>query len=223
MFGKFDSIPTSFLFFITSILSEWRSFSSSYFYHSTLLGGQYLLDKFFLLILYSICSLNSSNDRIHSSTNSNLMLKIRPAEEKDIDAIFELIRGLAAYEKLTDCVTGNTELLRSHLFSERSYAEVIVAELEVQTIGFALFFHTYSTFLTQPGLYLEDVFVRPEYRRQGVGKALMTSVVQIAARLWAARMVCAGLESKRDRVLSESRCHCSTRLENLSDVRRNAS
>jgi GNAT superfamily N-acetyltransferase len=108
------------------------------------------------------------------------MLKIRPAEEKDIDAIFELIRGLAAYEKLTDRVTGNTELLRSHLFSERSYAEVIIAELEVQTIGFALFFHTYSTFLTQPGLYLEDVFVRPEYRRQGVGKALITSVVKIA-------------------------------------------
>jgi GNAT superfamily N-acetyltransferase len=108
------------------------------------------------------------------------MLKIRPAEEKDVDAIFELIRGLAEYEKLTDRVTGNTDLLRSHLFGDRVYAEVIIAELEDLAIGFALFFPTYSTFLTQPGLYLEDVFVRPEYRRQGVGRALMTSVATIA-------------------------------------------
>jgi GNAT superfamily N-acetyltransferase len=108
------------------------------------------------------------------------MLKIRSAQEKDIDAIFDLVQGLAAYEKLTDRVTGNTELLRSHLFGDRVYAEVIIAELEDLAIGFALFFPTYSTFLTQPGLYLEDVFVRPEYRRQGVGKALMTSVANIA-------------------------------------------
>ena len=109
------------------------------------------------------------------------MLKIRAAEEKDIDAIFELIRGLAAYENLSDRVTGNTELLRAHLFGERPYAEVILAELDERAIGFALFFHSYSTFLTQPGLYLEDVFVRPEYRRQGVGKALMSAVVKIAS------------------------------------------
>jgi GNAT superfamily N-acetyltransferase len=108
------------------------------------------------------------------------MLKIRPAKEKDVDTIFELILGLAAYEKLIDRVTGDTDLLRSHLFRDRAYAEVILAELDGLAIGFALFFHTYSTFLTQPGLYLEDVFIRPEYRRQGVGKALMNSVVKIA-------------------------------------------
>jgi GNAT superfamily N-acetyltransferase len=108
------------------------------------------------------------------------MLKIRPAQENDIDAIFELIMGLAAYEKLTDRVTGNSDLLRSHLFGARPYAESIVAELDSQIVGFGLFFHTYSTFLTQPGLYLEDVFVLPEYRRQGIGKALMISVAKIA-------------------------------------------
>jgi GNAT superfamily N-acetyltransferase len=108
------------------------------------------------------------------------MLKIRPAQESDVDAIFDLIRGLAAYEKLSDRVTGNTELLRSHLFGTRPYAESIIAELDNHPIGFALFFHNYSTFLTQPGLYLEDVFVRPEYRRQGVGKALLTAVAKIA-------------------------------------------
>ena len=108
------------------------------------------------------------------------MLIIRAAEERDVYRIFELILGLADYEKLRDRVTGNAELLRSHLFGARAYAEAIVAELESQTIGFALFFPTYSTFLTQPGIHLEDVFVQPEYRRQGVGKALMTAMAKIA-------------------------------------------
>jgi GNAT superfamily N-acetyltransferase len=108
------------------------------------------------------------------------MLQIRPAQEKDVNIIFELIMGLAGYEKLTDRVTGSPELLRSHLFGTRPYAESIVADLDDHIVGFGLFFHSYSTFLTQPGLYLEDVFVLPEYRRQGIGKALMTSVVKIA-------------------------------------------
>ena len=108
------------------------------------------------------------------------MLNIRPAQESDIDAIFDLIMGLAAYEKLTDRVTGNSDLCRSHLFGPRPYAESIVAELDTEIVGFGLFFHTYSTFLTQPGLHLEDVFVRPEYRRQGIGKALMMSIAKIA-------------------------------------------
>ena len=108
------------------------------------------------------------------------MLKIRPAQENDVDAIFELIMGLAAYEQLTDKVTGNSDLLRSHLFGARPYAESIVADLDGQLVGFGLFFHSYSTFLTQPGLYLEDVFVRPEYRRQVIGKSLMMSVATIA-------------------------------------------
>ncbi|WP_310411781.1 GNAT family N-acetyltransferase [Chamaesiphon sp. OTE_8_metabat_110] len=108
------------------------------------------------------------------------MLIIRAAEAKDVDRIFELILGLADYEKLRDRVTGNAELLRSHLFGGHPAAEAIVAELSELTIGFALFFPTYSTFLTQPGIHLEDVFVQPEYRRQGVGKALMTAMAKIA-------------------------------------------
>jgi GNAT superfamily N-acetyltransferase len=108
------------------------------------------------------------------------MLIIRAAEERDVEGIFELILGLAAYEQLSDRVTGNAELLRSHLFGDRACAEAIVAELGDLTIGFALFFPTYSTFLTQPGIHLEDVFVQPEYRRQGVGKALMTAIAKIA-------------------------------------------
>jgi GNAT superfamily N-acetyltransferase len=108
------------------------------------------------------------------------MLVIRPAEPTDVSAIFDLIKGLAAYEQMTDRVSGSPELLHSHLFGERPYAESIVAELDDRPIGFALFFHSYSTFLTQPGLYLEDVFVLPEYRRQGIGKSLMLKVMKIA-------------------------------------------
>jgi GNAT superfamily N-acetyltransferase len=115
------------------------------------------------------------------------MLKIRPAKPNDVNAIFDLIIGLAAYEQLSDRVVGSSDLLRSHLFGEHPAAEVIVAEIpsysadiERNLCGFALFFQTYSTFLTQPGLYLEDVFVAPEYRRQGVGTALMTEVAKIA-------------------------------------------
>lgn len=115
------------------------------------------------------------------------MLKIRPAEQNDVEGIFDLIIGLAAYEQLSDRVVGSSDLLRSHLFGAHPAAEVIVAEFashsaEIKSplCGFALFFQTYSTFLTQPGLYLEDVFVAPEYRRQGVGTALMTEVAKIA-------------------------------------------
>jgi GNAT superfamily N-acetyltransferase len=108
------------------------------------------------------------------------MLIIRPGEPKDINAIFDLMKGLAAYEQLSAMVSGSTELLHAHLFGDRPYAETIVAELDNVTIGFALFFHTYSTFLTQPGLHLEDIFILPEYRRQGVGKALITQVIKIA-------------------------------------------
>lgn len=109
------------------------------------------------------------------------MLMIRPAQITDIDAIFELISGLAKYEQLSDKVTGHPDLLRSHLFGDRPYAEAIVAELEQTIVGYAIFFHTYSTFLTQPGLYLEDVFVATEYRRQGVGRSLITAVAKTAS------------------------------------------
>jgi GNAT superfamily N-acetyltransferase len=127
------------------------------------------------------------------------MLKIRPAQAEDVDTIFELILSLAKYEQLTDQVIGNSDLLRSHLFRAKPYAESIVAELDTKIVGFGLFFHTYSTFLTQPGLHLEDVFVLPEYRRQGIGKALMMSVAKIAFDRGCGRLeVCARLESTRD-------------------------
>lgn len=105
---------------------------------------------------------------------------IRPAEPKDVSDIFGLIQNLARYEKLEDSVTGSPEILHKHLFGNPVYAEALVAQKGTNTVGFALFFTNYSTFLTQPGLHLEDLFVRSDYRRQGIGKALLQQVAALA-------------------------------------------
>jgi GNAT superfamily N-acetyltransferase len=107
-------------------------------------------------------------------------LIVRPAVRSDVLGLFQLIQALAEYEKLSHAVTGNPESLEKHLFGEPTYAEAIVAQLEGQAVGFALFFSNYSTFLTQPGIYLEDIFVLPEYRGQGIGKALLAYVAKLA-------------------------------------------
>lgn len=107
--------------------------------------------------------------------------KIRPATIQDVPAIFSLILALADYEKLSDQVTGDSQTLQADLFGENSCIEAIVAEIEPnQIVGFALFFTSYSTFLTRRGIYLEDLFVLSEYRGIGIGKALITSLAQIA-------------------------------------------
>lgn len=112
------------------------------------------------------------------STPVKVML--RPVTPDDATVLFRLIQALAEYERLSDAVTGSPESLREHLFGSRRYAEAILAEVEAQAVGFALFFYNYSTFLTKPGIYLEDLFVLPEYRRSGIGKALLRYLAQRA-------------------------------------------
>ncbi|BAY65403.1 putative N-acetyltransferase [Calothrix brevissima NIES-22] len=107
-------------------------------------------------------------------------LTLRFAEPEDSSVLFDLIQQLAEYEKLSHAVTGDAMALKEHLFGSPRYIEAILAEYAGQAVGFALFFHNYSTFLTKPGIYLEDLFVVPEYRRQGIGKALLTKLAQIA-------------------------------------------
>ncbi|MBD1212482.1 MAG: GNAT family N-acetyltransferase, partial [Dolichospermum circinale Clear-D4] len=107
-------------------------------------------------------------------------LIVRFAQPGDVITLFKLIQGLAEYEKLSHAVIGNAEALEDHLFGSPKYVDAIIAEIDGQAVGFAIFFHNYSTFLTKPGIYLEDIFVSPEYRRQGIGKALLTKVAQIA-------------------------------------------
>ncbi|ATB28058.1 GNAT family N-acetyltransferase [Melittangium boletus] len=105
---------------------------------------------------------------------------IRSATPEDVPAIARLIRALAEYEKLSHEVVLEQEALRRHLFGERPHAEVVLAEQGGQVVGFALFFHTYSTFLSRPSLYLEDLFVLPEHRGQGHGKGLLTHLARLA-------------------------------------------
>ena len=107
---------------------------------------------------------------------------IRCATESDVDVIGELICGLAEYEKLAHEVAWTREQLKHNLFGPRPYAEVLLAEDDAtrQVVGFALFFHNFSTFLGKPGIYLEDLFVRPEHRGRGWGKALLRELAKLA-------------------------------------------
>jgi len=105
---------------------------------------------------------------------------IRPAVPSDVPAIARLIRALAEYEKLSNTVVLDEARLHEHLFGPRPYAEVLIAEDGGQVVGFALFFHNYSTFLGKPGIYLEDLFVLPEFRGRGHGKALLVELAKAA-------------------------------------------
>ena len=108
------------------------------------------------------------------------MIEITKAQEKDIPLILEFIQGLAEYERLRDSCVATEEKLRDTLFSPRPDAEVIIARLDGEPMGFALFFHNYSTFLAQRGMYLEDLFVKPAARGKGVGYALLSELARIA-------------------------------------------
>ena len=113
-----------------------------------------------------------------STSNPNTQLRF--ATEADTGLILEFIKALAEYEQLAHEVVADEETLRSSLFRDRKAAEVIIAEYYDKPAGFALFFHNYSTFLGKPGLYLEDLFVKPELRGSGVGRALLSCLARIA-------------------------------------------
>ena len=109
----------------------------------------------------------------------NMKTDFRYAEEKDCNLILEFIKGLAEYEKMSDQVVASKEILKEQLFDKKQ-AEVLFALEDGKEVGFALFFHNFSTFLGRSGLYLEDLFVLPEYRKRGHGKALLIKLAQIA-------------------------------------------
>lgn len=107
-------------------------------------------------------------------------LLIRAATAADAPQILAFIKALAVYEKLEHMVVADVALLQKTLFGERPTAEVRLAEWQGKPAGFALFFHNYSTFLGKPGIYLEDLFVLPEFRGKGIGKALLIHLAQLA-------------------------------------------
>jgi GNAT superfamily N-acetyltransferase len=108
-------------------------------------------------------------------------LKIRQATSADVPLIRSLIQALADFEKLSHEMVATEQGLRETLFEGRPVAEVLIAEWEGKGVGFALYFFSYSTFLAKPGIYLEDLFVFPEYRSKGIGKALLQKIAQVAA------------------------------------------
>jgi GNAT superfamily N-acetyltransferase len=118
----------------------------------------------------------------------NKNLRIRSAQPSDIIDLFSLIQALAEYEKLSHKVTGDADMLLEHLFGKKPYIEAIVAQWGTQCVGFSIFLPNYSTFLTKPGIYVEDLFVLPDYRRQGVGKSLFIYLAQLAVKRGAGRL-----------------------------------
>ncbi len=121
-------------------------------------------------------------------------MRIRPATEADLGVIETLIRALAEYERMRDEVVMDAALLRRNLFGERRFAEVLIAEENSEAAGFALFFHNFSTFVGRPGIYLEDLFVKPEHRGKGYGKALLRRLAEIAVERECGRLEWAVLD-----------------------------
>jgi GNAT superfamily N-acetyltransferase len=117
-----------------------------------------------------------------------LTLRIRAAQPADVPVIADLIRQLAKFEKLENEVVLTEELLVIGLFGPHPYAETVIAEDDGQPIGFALFFHTFSTFLARPGIYLEDLFVLAEHRGRGVGRALLAHLAHLAVERGCGRL-----------------------------------
>lgn len=129
-----------------------------------------------------------------------MSLVIRPGEPSDVGLIARLIRELAIYEKLEEDVSMTEEMLAANLFGARRYAETLIAEHDGEPVGFALFFHNFSTFLGRPGIYLEDLFVMPEHRASGIGRALLTELARLAVERGCGRLEWAVLDWNRDAI-----------------------
>jgi GNAT superfamily N-acetyltransferase len=130
-----------------------------------------------------------------------MTLSIRPAQPADVPVVADLIRQLARFEKLEHEVVLTEDLLTAGLFGARPYAEAVLAEEDGHPIGFALFFHNFSTFLARPGIYLEDLFVLPEHRGRGVGRALLAHLAHLAVERGCGRLEWAVLNWNRDAIV----------------------
>ena len=129
-----------------------------------------------------------------------MSLQIRFAQRSDVALILRLIKALSVYEKLEDKVVATEEKIDRALFGRRPYAETLIAEEDGEAVGFALFFHNFSTFLAQPGIYLEDLFVEPEHRGKGVGRALLARLAAIAVERDCGRLEWAVLDWNKDAI-----------------------
>ena len=153
--------------------------------------------------------------------------QLRSATPSDTATIFRLIQTLAEYEKLTHEVTGSPEMLQTELFGDRPAAEVLLADVDGEAVGFALFFPTYSSFEGKPGIYLEDLFVQPEFRRQGIAKALLSRLAQLVLERQGCRLEWAVLDWNTPAIdfykrigaeQLEHRCLCRLTGDSLSSL-----
>jgi GNAT superfamily N-acetyltransferase len=145
--------------------------------------------------------------------SSRSVFTIRPGKLQDAAIILRLIRGLAEYERLAHHVEATIGRIRLHGFGRRPYFETIICRKGGQPVGFALYFFTYSTFLAKPSLYLEDLFVVPEERGNGAGKALLTALARIALRRGCGRMEWAVLDWNRPAIGFYRRLGATLRTE----------
>jgi len=129
-----------------------------------------------------------------------MTVSIRPATTNDVPTVALLIRALSQYEKLEHEVSMTEDKLRASMFGPRQYAEALLAEEDGKPVGFALFFHNYSTFLAQPGLYLEDLYVLESHRGKGIGRALLVHLARIAIERHCGRMEWAVLDWNVDAI-----------------------
>lgn len=121
-------------------------------------------------------------------------IRIRAAKRGDVELMFALIVELATYERAAERVLGTPRLLDNALFGDDPVAEAVIAELDGEAVGFALYFRTFSTWLCLPGLWLEDLYVSPQHRRSGVGKALLKHVAAVAVERGYGRLEWAALD-----------------------------
>jgi GNAT superfamily N-acetyltransferase len=128
------------------------------------------------------------NPKTKPATRAATKITIRPATKNDAALILSLIRELAEYEKLAHEVVADEATLAKHLFGPEPRGECLIAEANGEPTGFALFFHNFSTFLGKPGLYLEDLYVKPEYRSTGIGMQLLRALAKIALECDCGRM-----------------------------------
>jgi GNAT superfamily N-acetyltransferase len=122
------------------------------------------------------------------------MLQLRAAEAADVPLLYQLIGELADYERLSERFVGRAEDLRRHLFDEPRYAAAMLAHWNGEAAGYSLYFHNYSTFRCRPGIYLEDLFVRPAYRGRGIGRELLAALERQARQLGCGRLEWAVLD-----------------------------
>ncbi len=123
--------------------------------------------------------------------NTKEGFNLRFAEEKDSSLIYELIKELAVYEKMADRVIATEEILKESIF-DRKVAEVLIAEADGAAIGYAMYFYNFSSFIGKPGIYLEDLFIRPEYRGRGFGKTILSYLAELAVErnCWGMEWTC---------------------------------